>query len=312
MSQSSSDSVSSQTITQPTSEASSDSRLATLVGASAVLLWGSLALLTSLTGGQIPPFQMMSVSFGVAFLLMAVRWWLRGETGLAYVRQPKSAWLLGIAGYFGYHACYFAAMSKAPAIEVSLIAYLWPLLMVLMSTLVTGLALRWNQIIGALTALLGCWILLADGDSGFGSQYLDGYLLALVCAFIWAGFSVLSRAMKVVPTDAVGWFCGATAFLGWICHLVFEATVWPESLLQWLALIGLGVGPVGIAFFAWDYGIKHGDLILLGVLSYAAPLVSVVLLLLAGQGEWRLTIVLATLATVMGAVLASGSMSTKK
>ena len=305
MSHSSSDSVSSQTITQPTSEAGPDSRLATLIGASAVLLWGSLALLTSLTGGRIPPFQMMSVSFGIAFVLMAIRWWLRGESGLAYARQPREAWLLGIAGYFGYHACYFAAMSKAPAVEVSLIAYLWPLLMVLMSTLVTGMALHWNQIAGALTALLGCWILLVDGDSGFGSQYLDGYLLALVCAFVWSGFSVLSRTMKAVPTDAAGWFCGATAFLGCICHLLFETTVWPESLLQWLALIGLGVGPVGIAFFTWDYGTKHGNLVLLGVLSYAAPLVSVLLLLLAGKGEWRLSIGVATIAIVIGAWMAS-------
>ena len=95
MSHSSSDSVSYQTITQPTSEAGPDSRLATLIGASAVLLWGSLALLTSLTGGRIPPFQMMSVSFGIAFVLMAIRWWLRGESGLAYARQPREAWLLG-------------------------------------------------------------------------------------------------------------------------------------------------------------------------------------------------------------------------
>ena len=82
----------------------------------------------------------------------------------------------------------------------------------------------------------------------------------MACALIWSGYSILSRLLGHVPTDAVGGFCGATALLSLLAHLVFERTVWPNDLLQWLAVAGLGLGPVGLAFFCWDHGVKHGHI----------------------------------------------------
>ena len=254
---------------------------ATLIGSISIFLWGTLALLTRLTEGRIPPFQLMAMTFTLAFLLMSMKWWRQGHLGLRYLRQPKLAWLLGVGGYFGYHLCYFIAMTKAPAVTVSLLAYMWPLLIVLLAGLLPNEKVYKQHIIGAVLALYGCWLLIGD-DGGYSSAYTTGYLLALACAFIWSGYSVLSRLVKQVTTDAVGWFCAVTAVLALFCHLLWETTVWPETSTQWLGIIGLGVGPVGIAFFTWDYGIKHGNLQLLGVLAYSAPLISALLLVMTG------------------------------
>jgi drug/metabolite transporter (DMT)-like permease len=70
------------------------------------------------------------------------------------------------------------------------------------------------MLLGGLLALGGCWLLLGGGQGGFASQYLPGYLMALLCALIWSLYSVASRLVAQVPTDAVGWFCAATALLG--------------------------------------------------------------------------------------------------
>jgi len=126
----------------------------------------------------------------------------------------------------------------------------------------------------------------------------------LACAFIWASYSVASRLVKSVPTDAVGWFCAVTAILALICHLIWETSVWPLSSIQWIGVLGLGLGPVGIAFFTWDYGIKHGNLQLLGVLAYAAPLISVLLLVIADKAQMNSSLILACLAIVSGSALA--------
>lgn len=277
---------------------------ATAVGFISIVLWGILALLTSLTHGKIPPFQMLAMTFALAFLLMLGNWLRQGKSGLEYTRQPILAWLLGVGGLFGYHFFYFLAMTHAPVVEVSLISYLWPLLIVLFSALLPGEHLSKFHLIGAVLALLGCWVLIGGGSSGFSADYLKGYLAALACAFLWSSYSVASRLVKQVPTDAVGWFCGITALLGLICHLLWEATVWPADWMEWLGVMGLGLGPVGIAFFTWDYGVKHGNLQLLGVLSYAAPLISVVMLILAGKAEPTLSILFACLAIVGGAFIA--------
>lgn len=125
---------------------------------------------------------------------------------------------------------------------------------------------------------------------------LKGYLFAVACALIWSGYSVSSRLMRAVSTDVVGWFCCFTALLSAICHLLLETTVWPTSGIQWGGILLLGLGPMGIAFFTWDYGVKHGNLPLLGVLSYGAPLISVVLLA-------ALTDAVLTKATIIAAAL---------
>ncbi|HEX7006092.1 MAG TPA: DMT family transporter [Alphaproteobacteria bacterium] len=280
---------------------------ATLIGATAVLLWATLALLTTLSGA-VPPFQLVAMAFGLAFLLALGGWLLRGEPVAAHLRQPTQVWALGIGGLFGYHFFYFMALRNAPPVEASLINYLWPLLIVLFSALLPGERLRWFHVAGALAGLAGTMLLIAgDGAAGFAGAYWLGYLAAFACAFVWAGYSVLSRRFGQVPTHAVGGFCGATALLAFICHLLFETTVWPVGG-QWLAVLALGLGPVGAAFFVWDHGVKRGDIRALGAFAYAAPLLSTVLLVAFGQGAATWRIAAACLLITGGAALAAGDL----
>jgi len=277
---------------------------ATLIGTVSILLWGTLALMTRWTDAQIPPFQLLAMTFGLAWLLMQSRWWLRGESGLRFLHQPLPVWLLGIGGLFGYHLFYFIALAKAPAAEAGLIAYLWPLLIVLLSALLPGERLRSAHILGALLAASGSALLLIKGEANFSEQHSIGYLAAGACALIWSAYSVLSRRHADVPTDTVGWYCAGTALLGLICHLLFEQTVWPERPLQWIGIVGLGLGPVGIAFLTWDIGVKRGNIQLLGTLAYAAPLISTLLLILAGEAQASSRLLLACLLIVGGSMIA--------
>jgi len=288
----------------------STNNTATFIGSISILLWGTLALLTKLTGGQVPPFQMMAMTFAVAFMLMSIRWWIQGHTGLRFIRQSPQAWCLGIGGLFGYHFAYFKAITLAPAIEVSLLAYLWPLLIVLLSSFLPGESFKLRYVVGAIVALVGCWLLIGMNSNGFTWEYVDGYLMAVMCALIWSSYSVLSRLVQAVPTDAVGWFCGVTALLAFICHLLWEETLWPSDTVAWLCILGLGLGPVGLAFFTWDYGVKHGNIQLLGTLAYSTPLISVILLILAGFGQATSLLIIASTLIVIGSFIAGLSQST--
>ena len=277
----------------------------TAIGSSAVLMWGALALLTTWTG-DIPPFQLVAMSFAIAFALALGKWVICGEGPARYLRHPPAVWMLGIGGLFGYHFLYFMALRNAPPVEASLIAYLWPLLIVLFSALLPGGRLRWWHIAGAALGFGGC-VSLIGGGGGFAwrGEYTVGYMAAIGCALVWSGYSVLSRRHAAVPTDTVAWFCAAASILGLLCHWGFEQTVWPAHAGEWLAVAGLGLGPVGVAFFAWDRGVKHGDLRFLGVFSYAAPMLSTLLLVLFGKAEARWGIALACTAIIGGAVLAA-------
>lgn len=276
---------------------------ATLTGFVAVLLWALLAFLTVHTV-PVPPFQLNAMTFALGGLV-GIGWIAatRGWADLRRVRWPVYA--LGTAGLFGYHALYFSALRLAPAAEASLIAYLWPLLIVLLSGLLPGERLRMPHVAGAVLAFAGAALIVAGGIASPSPGAVPGYGLAFLCALTWALYSVGSRQLGAVPTASVAVFCLATAALSVPVHLAFETTAWPADKAGWIAILGLGAGPVGLAFYVWDVGMKKGDIQLLGVASYAAPLLSTLVLVAAGRAPASPTVLVAAVTITTGAALAA-------
>jgi drug/metabolite transporter (DMT)-like permease len=283
------------------------SRTATLIGLTAILMWSLLAVMTVATG-TIPAFQLAAMTFAIGGTVGLSTWIGRPEARKA-LRQPATAWVVGVGGLFGYHALYFLALRFAPPAEAGLLNYLWPLLIVLFSALLPGeQRLASHHVIGAGLGLAGTALLFIGAGASFAAGQVPGLLAAFVAAFVWATYSVLSRRLKAVPTDAVAGFCLATAALAALMHLLVETTVWPQTLLQWLAIVGLGVGPVGAAFYAWDIGMKRGDIRVLGAASYATPLLSTAALIIAGFAKASAHIALAALLIAGGGLVAAKDM----
>ncbi len=276
---------------------------ATAIGFSAVLLWSLLALLT-VGSAPTPPLLLNAIAFSIGGALGLIWTAATGQlAGLA--RVPLRVHAFGALGLFGYHALYFSALRLAPAAEAGLIAYLWPLLIVLFSGLLPGERLRSGHLIGATAAFAGAALVIAGGGGGFRVAYLAGYALAFLCALTWSGYSVLSRRLGHIPTSSVTVFCLATAAASWGLHFAFEETVWPPGLPGWAAAIGLGLGPVGAAFYVWDIGVKHGDIQMLGTASYAAPLLSTLILVGAGIAAPSWALAAAALLIAGGAIIAA-------
>ncbi len=267
---------------------------ATASGCGALALWAFLAVLTRGASG-IPPLQLTTMGFAVAGVLGVAVVAARGRISL--LAQPPLAWAHGVGGLFGYHALYFAALAFAPAVEANLLNYLWPLLIVLLAAPILGMRLGPRRLLGVALGFGGCALLLGGG-AAFPPEAWLGFFCAVAAAFTWAFYSVLSRRFSLVPTEAVAGFCLASAALAAAAHAVFESWVWPDAR-QAVAALLLGLGPVGAAFFLWDYGMKQGDPRLLGTLAYAVPVASTLLLVAMGEAalDWRL---LAAMALVAG------------
>jgi drug/metabolite transporter (DMT)-like permease len=283
------------------------SRTATLIGLTAILMWSLLTVFT-VTTGRIPAFQLAAMTFAIGGLVGCASWLVR-PGGVASLRQPLVAWVVGVGGLFGFHALYFLALRLAPPAEAGLLNYLWPLLIVLFSSLLPGERLAPHHIIGALLGLVGT-VLLFAGNTGthYEATQIPGFIAAFTAALVWTAYSVLSRKLKAVPTDAVAGFCLATALLAAAVHFSIERTVWPETPAQWLAIVALGIGPVGAAFYAWDIGMKRGDIRVLGAASYATPLLSTAFLIAAGFAQATATIALAALLIAGGGLIAAKDM----
>jgi drug/metabolite transporter (DMT)-like permease len=275
---------------------------ATLIGFTAVLMWSLLALFT-IGSAPVPPLMLNAMCFGIGGLIGLV-WTARSGFGVLRGVSWK-VYAFGTAGLFGAHFLYFTAFRLAPLAETGLIAYLWPMIIVLMSGLLPGERLQPMHILGAMIAFAGAALIVLRGAGGMDAVALPGFGVAMVFAVTWASYSVLSRRLGDTPTESVTVFCLTAAVLSTVAHLALETTVWPVGWMGWGSVLALGIGPVGVAFFTWDIGMKRGDIQLLGVASYAAPLLSTLALVAAGIAKPTWTIALAAVLIAGGAALAA-------
>ena len=242
-----------------------------------IFVWSTLILL-SVGVAHLPVFLCTGVAFCIGGLagLVKVRDW----------RVPPLTFAMGVGGIFGAHALFFTALRLAPAVEVNLLQYLWPLLIVILSPLYLGTRLAPHHLIGGILGLAGAALVLSGGRLSLDLAHLPGYLLAVCTAFVWASYSLLTKRVRPFPTGAVGGFCLASGLLSLGIHalerLAHPAAPLAISAHDWLYLVLLGLGPMGLAFFTWDAALKRGDPRVIGALAYLTPLLSTLVLVCVG------------------------------
>jgi drug/metabolite transporter (DMT)-like permease len=262
---------------------------ADLLALAAICLWGSLAPL-GVRLSHVPPFLLT----GLGLLVGSVIALPLAQFRLSRWKVPLPTLLVGIYGLFGFHFLLFMALRNAPAVEANLINYLWPLGMVVMAPLfIKGVELHTRHIVAALIGFAGAAIaILGRGGPAFtGDGFHSGYAIALVSAFVWSSYSLMTRRLAAFPTAAVGGFAAASGLLSLACHAMLE----PSTVLSthdWVLIVILGLGPLGGAFFLWDAAIKRGDTRRIGLLAFATPILSTVMLLLTtGQPlQWNVAV----------------------
>ena len=270
---------------------------ATLYALGAVALWATLAPL-GVRLGHLPAFQLtgLALSIGTLVALPVSRFDPRRW------RVPVATLALGVYGLFGFHLLLFVALRTAPPVEANLINYLWPLLIVLLTpAILSGWSLRPAHFAAAGLGLGGAVLALAGGREIGGFSW--GYLPAFGSAVVWATYSLLTRRVAPFPTAAIGGFCLVSGLLSLGCSMLLERWV-PLRAADLPLLALLGLGPLGGAFYLWDRALKLGDPRRIGVLAFATPVASTLLLLWVERRPLTIWIGLAVLLIVAASALA--------
>jgi drug/metabolite transporter (DMT)-like permease len=286
----------------------SNKLLASVLGAIGVVLWATETTLITFTTA-LPPLETVALAFMFAACLTPFACWTTGTHPLAAFRQPILVWVVTVAALVGYHACIYYATQKAPPAPAALLQGTTPLMIVLGSALLPGERLRWWHVAGALIGLCGVLLLVEQGgEAGPADGHAVFYLSLIgVAAALWGLYSVVSRSFAEVPSSVMGIFYGASAILSGLAHLWLEEWVQP-SAQEWLAVALLGMLPMGLAIFLWDYGMKKGDIQALGAFSYVEPFIGALLVALLAGAALELNLLWSGCLVVSGAVLASRSL----
>ncbi|HMR61804.1 MAG TPA: DMT family transporter [Amaricoccus sp.] len=279
-----------------------------LIGAVGVVLWAAETTLITFTTA-IPPVQTVGLAFVFAALMSPIVWWLTGSGPREAFRLPASVWLIVVGALVGYHACIYYATQKAPPAAAALLQGTTPLMIVLGSALLPGERLRWWHVAGATFGLGGVLMLIDGGGEAPGSWPDATYYLSLIgiAAALWGLYAIVSRSRPDVPSSALGVFYAASAAICLAAHGVLESWVTPTPS-EWAAIAGLGILPMGLAIYFWDFGIKRGDIQALGAFAYVEPFIGAMLVALFAQGYLDLSLLLPGTLVIGGAALASASL----
>jgi len=282
-------------------------RAATLLALFTIFLWSFLAFLASRLS-SVPPFLLVGIALCIG-----------GFIGIPKIKEWRVPWrtlVVGIYGLFGYHFLLFTAFKYAPAVEANLINYLWPLLIVFLSPVfLSGYRLRPHHLFGAIVGLAGAGLIVTGGKFNLDIANLKGYLLAGGAAFIWASYSLLTKRVPPFPTSAVAAFCFYSGLLSLGVYLLSTGSLTGLVRLparDWLSLILLGIGPMGLAFFTWDAALKRGDPRIIGSLTYLTPLLSTLNLVVWGGRAFTWVSSVAMVLILSGAVIGSWDLLTKR
>ena len=256
------------------------SHAATIVGLAAIVLWGFMAGLV----------RLVSESFGAT--LGSALIYTVGGVLLCVVRRPKPIsqaprkyLILGGAMFIAYESSISLAIglatTNAQSVEVSLVNYLWPTLLVLMTAAMSrkhGAVIK--AIPGAVIATVGVAMAVGgetlnvqEAVSNIASNPLP-YLLALAGAFIWAIYASTTPSMSDGYDGTTIFFCCVAVVL-WIIHFVsgdgLPATA--PGIGGYVALLACALSIAG-GYACWGYGMLHGSMETLAIGSYATPIFS--------------------------------------
>ncbi|HJI99566.1 MAG TPA: aromatic amino acid DMT transporter YddG [Coriobacteriaceae bacterium] len=204
---------------------------------------------------------------------------------------PKRYLLVGGLMFAAYEICLALAIALAQnhvqVIEVSILNYLWPTLTALLWALnrkkgrgfATSLMLPSILLVAIGTALaVGGPDLLAAGEQSQSQAGIPAsYMLALAASAIWAFYTNFTPRMSK-GTNATAFFFVVVSLVLWIA--VAMSGDWPsiggaDVVSAAAPLIGATLS-VAVGYALWNFAINHGDVGILSIISYSAPILSCV------------------------------------
>lgn len=254
---------------------------ATLVGLSAIVLWSSMAGLVRCVAQEVGPVCGAAIIYSLGAVLLYV------TVGLPRLSLlPRRYLYIGGLLFAVYEISYSLALGYAAdsmqTIEVSMVNYLWPSLIILFAIVFDHQKSTLLVIPGLLLSFAGISRVIA-GDSGLdfarmaaniGSNPLS-YCLALNGAVLWALYCTVTKRISE-GKNAVTLFFAITAVILWIRFFSGEI---PPMRFSGPALAYSVMASVALAFgyAAWNIGILHGNATLLATASYFTPVLSAAL-----------------------------------
>ncbi|MFK7692404.1 DMT family transporter [Paenibacillus sp. HJGM_3] len=246
-----------------------------------LLAWGSFAATNKLLLASMDSYLVLFYMYGFALIVFLAILMVQGKLKGFGSWNGRDFGLLAGCGTlaFLYDFLYLQALERLPAVEASMLNYLFPIFIVLFAIPIHRERFTWNKALSLALGLLGSVLLITKGDwASFTFTNAVGDVLAIFAAVCWGLFTNL---VKMNERDAAL----SNLFITFVAFVWTAGAMWGNSSLSVPSLPNLGglvwlaVGNIVLGFLLYFQALKHASASLVASFTFFTPCVTLLFIL---------------------------------
>jgi drug/metabolite transporter (DMT)-like permease len=265
------------------------------------IVWATSWVMIKIGLKEVPPLTFVSLRYSLAFIFLLFLS-LRKKNRIALRAISTSNWallvLLGVFNIFITQGALFFGLSLLPAVSVSLLMNLTPLLVTIFSNLFLKELPTWLQWFGV--GLTTCGILIYFLPVVFEKNQVAGVLIILVALISSTISSILGRKINreetLFPLTVTAVSIGIGSCLLLFSDIVFQGFA-PISWHGWIIILILALVNTALAFTVWNYCLQT-------LTAIEASMINSTMLIFVGIFSWIFTREALDIKEIVGMVIA--------
>lgn len=281
-----------------------------------IIIWGTTFISTKILLVDFQPVEILFFRFvmGLLVLLVIYPHRLKGTTK----RQELTFVAAGLCGICLYYLLENIALTYTMASNVGVIISVAPFFTAIMSHLFLKEEgkLRANFFIGFVVAMIGIFLISFNGSKLELNPVGD--LLALLAAFVWACYSILTKKISsygynTILTTRRVFFYGILFMIPTLFMFDFRLDLARFTNPVYLFnIIFLGLGASALCFVSWNFAVKVLGAVKTSIYIYMVPVITVVTSALILHEQITALSVVGTFLTLVGLFLSENKTSLRK
>jgi drug/metabolite transporter (DMT)-like permease len=226
----------------------------------AVFLWASMAAVGKLLLENLDNMQVLFyTSFFASISLFIITVF---QKKLHLIRKYKliDYWhfaLMGFIGVFLYYIFLYAGLMLAPAQEVFIVNYTWPIWVVIFAIFILKEEVNMKKLIAIFLGFIGVFIVATNGDfTSFAIANIKGDIFALIAAISYGIFSVIGKKYNYDKIVSMMFYYNFTFIFIFIATVIFSE-IPSVTVFELAGLLWLGIFTSGLAFVFWFLALEH-------------------------------------------------------
>jgi len=243
-----------------------------------IIFWAAIPVVSKKILIELNNIQMLFYSTIISFVVLFFVNLLQKKFYLFKQYSVKDYLNMLFLGFLGAYFCYlilYGAFSIASAQEVFILAYTWPIMVVLLGFFILKEQPTLKKLIAIVISFFGILVIVTNGHLiNLNFSNLKGDLMALFYAFVFALFSVLGKKFKYDQTfSAMIFFLSALIFMVPTTLVLSNIKLPTLGVWFWLFLNGFFIN--GITYIFWFKALKAPTHIVSNLL-YLTPFLSLI------------------------------------